>query len=95
MGKAEEGNLQILKFRTAQIDSFKLRPAALFDHGSSFERGQRSSDVIGSATRKPCPFRIYFGFGPRGRPGGMAADESGEKGMNLSAIVSIKAAKML
>ena len=25
----------------------------------------------------------------------MAADESGEKGMNLSAIVSIKAAKML
>ena len=35
MGKAEEGNLQVLKFSTAQIDSFKLRRGALFDHGSS------------------------------------------------------------
>ena len=29
MGKAEEGNLQFLKFSTAQIDSFKLSPVAL------------------------------------------------------------------
>jgi hypothetical protein len=35
MGKTEERKLPFLKFGTAQINSFKLRPFALEDDGSS------------------------------------------------------------